>query len=147
MRTESYIGTTAVANGAAGEESFISMFNPAASPVIAYVNRIWLVTTEDSGILNVRHHTATQGTDAFTASGNVFLGGVATQLTLRGDQAAAVSGTIIGALQVTAAAQEEFVFTRPYVIMPGVSLVIEAPTAQRAFTRFIVEWDEVYYPV
>lgn len=140
----SCFGNGTSAAGGAGAESYIELWNPATSGVVAEVRRVVIISAEDGAgtTVKVKYHTAKQGSTALTI-GNTAVGQAAPACELYGNNAASVSGTQIGGLIVTTNTRTEFTWQEPIKVRPGLSLVFENTTAVKAITMLQIEWDEV----
>lgn len=135
-------GTSAA--GGAGAESYIELWNPAASTVVLKVTRI-VINTKDT-VVKVKHHTAKQGSTAL-AIGNKNLGGSTPAAFMYGNNAASVSGTQVGSLICTVDADRTVDLTdEPILVFPGKALILENTDAVEAITTCELHWDEVPMP-
>jgi len=139
---ENYVGSGTSAAGGAGNESYIELWNPAASGVQLKVTSISVVSADSE--VKIKYHTAKQGTTGLT-KGNKILGGLAPSAELYGNNAGSVLGTQIGSFFLTADALRiihQELMSDPIVIDPGHSLILENATANTAITSCEIHWTE-----
>jgi hypothetical protein len=105
---------------AAGQTSFIQLFNQAGSGKRVYVYEVWVVASGITTGLNIEQHAAAIGAVSGTVPVNKFGGGAATAVQARDGSIAAVGGVVIrNTPNLAAGGTYVYAPPRPWVFDPG----------------------------